>query len=410
MRRPWPILLLVLCGIWAALADCAIDIARGASGTSDERRPPVWGPKRPGQIRVAQAPQDAPRPTPDPPRSLAPPTGTETIATPQPVEAGPVLIEPRRTVVHDPFAGPSPAVDDGPLWIDGYSDAAFGPVMEDGLPVDESTYRGGLRSFARNLHVFAGVHGFKGPTDWGSSGNFGFHEGLNWGGPLFKPWGYGCQVGAQLVHSNFTDNRTVDAGPLPSFGAADRNQVFVTAGFFNRPLGPGWQAGMAFDMFFDSYYPGAQLYQLRSETAFVLNDYNELGYWGAYGVSKETISGLGQFDSVLDPTDMFAVFYRRRFTGGGKGRLWAGISGHGDAILGLDGTIPLGTNWALENNFTCLFPKHGQDAGQPPQESWSVAIQLVWYPAQPSRQAIRDRYHPLFYVADNSWFLVNRRR
>ena len=131
--------------------------------------------------------------------------------------------------------------------------------------------------------------------------------------------------------------------------------------------------------------------------------------WGAYGVSQDTVNGLGQFDSVLAPTDLFAVFYRRRFTGGGRGRVWAGLSGNGDVIFGLDGTVPLGTNWALDNNFTCLFPKHGRSAGGPPEESWSVSIHLVWYPGRAAGPNLTSPFYPLFYVADNSWFLIDRR-
>ena len=158
-------------------------------------------------------------------------------------------------------------------------------------------------------------------------------------------------MGFQAVHSNFAGNQVLETGPLPDFDAADRNQVFFTPGFFRRPSGGGWQTGM-----------------------------------------------------------VFALFYQRRFTGGGRGRVWAGVSGNGDAIFGLDGTVPIGTSWALENNFTCLFPKQGPRSGGQAEESWSVSIQLVWCPGRAARRLFSNRYHPLLYVADNSWFLVDRRR
>lgn len=56
-----------------------------------------------------------------------------------------------------------------------------GPLWWVGHP----RYRGMLR----DLTVFGGVHGFKGPLDQGRNGNFGFHEGVNLGGPLGDPWG-----------------------------------------------------------------------------------------------------------------------------------------------------------------------------------------------------------------------------
>lgn len=280
-----------------------------------------------------------------------------------------------------------------------------------GMPLSGELLYGRPWDFlARNLLVFGGVHGFKGPTDLGLAGNFGFHEGVNWGAPLWEPWGYGVQAGVQALHSNFLGNQAVVVGPLPSIDPADRNQLFFTAGVFQRRMESGVQGGMAFDVYYDNYFGKSTLYQLRSETALVFAEVHELGYWGAYGVSKDSIQGIGQFDSVLEPTDVFALFYRRRFTGGGQGRIWAGMSGGGDAVFGLDGTVPLGTNWALDNNFTCLFPKHGRGPGDVPQESWSVSIHLVWFPGRASRPVVSNPYHPLFYVADNSWFLVNRRR
>ncbi len=262
----------------------------------------------------------------------------------------------------------------------------------------------------RNLLVFAGVHGFQGPTDLGQSGNFGFHEGINWGGPLWRRYGYGLQLGVQGVHSNLLGNQAITSGPLPSLEPADRNQLFFTAGIFRRRMEHGLQGGLAFDVFYDNYFGESTLYQIRSETALVFGGVHELGYWGAYGVSADAIDGLGQIDRVLEPTDLFAFFYRRRFSGGGQGRIWAGFSGGGDAILGLDGSVPLGTSWALDNNFTVLLPKSGRSEGTLPDESWSVSIHLVWYPGRPSRPVVSNPYHPLFYVADNSWFLVDRRR
>jgi hypothetical protein len=267
----------------------------------------------------------------------------------------------------------------------------------------------GLSGWVRGLSLFGGVQGFKGPTDLGRNGNFGFHEGLNFGAPIGDPWGFSYQVGFQALHSNFFGNQTLDGGLLPHVSGADRNQIFLTAGIFRRAFGGGIQSGMVFDLFYDDYYQTTTLQQIRSETAFVLSDLQEIGYWGAYGISQDTISGLGTFDTLLDPTDMFAAFYRRHFSGGGQGRVWLGLSGDGDIVCGLDGTVPLGTSWALENNFTALFPKHGRRATGQTDEAWSVMIQLVWYPGRRARDVFLNPSHPLFYVADNSWFLVDRR-
>ncbi len=262
-----------------------------------------------------------------------------------------------------------------------------------------------------NILLFGGVHGFRGPTDLGSSGNFGFHEGLNWSAPIGDPWGFCYQVGFQAVHSNFAGSLLAPGGQASPLEPGARNQIFLTTGFFRRAYGGGIQSGMAFDYYHDSYYDNSDLMQIRSETAFVLSDLREIGYWGAYGVSRDTIANIGQIDGrLLDPTDLFALFYRRHFTGGGQGRIWAGLSGDGDAVFGLDGTVPLGTSWALDNNFTYLIPKQGGGTDGQREESWAVSIHLVWYPGRESRTVFNDPHHPLFYVADNSWFLVDRRK
>mgnify|MGYP001050168376 CR=1 FL=1 len=293
--------------------------------------------------------------------------------------------------------------------IEAYVPTPLPPAVGEGLLGGQGLY-GRPRDFLlRNLLVFFGVHGFKGPADLGHSGNFGFHEGLNWGAPLWEPWGWGVQLGLQATHSNFLGTQAVDVGFGPALQMADRNQIFFTGAVFRRQMEQGMQGGLAVDLFYDHYYEDTTLCQIRSETSLVLNPYHEVGYWGAYAVSRTAIRGLGTADGMLRPNDVFAVFYRRRFTGGGLGRIWTGLSSYGDLVLGLEGTVPLGTQWAIDNNFTCLFPKHGRSEGARPEENWSVSIHLVWYPGRFSNPVVSNPYHPLFYVADNSWFLVKRR-
>jgi hypothetical protein len=163
---------------------------------------------------------------------------------------------------------------------------------------------------------------------------------------------------------------------------------------------------VAFDYFHDSYFEDSDLAQIRTETALVLPGGREIGYWGAYGVTSDRFA-----DGItigLQPTDQFAFFYRRHFSGGGQGRISAGFTGEGDGLLGGNATIPIGTTWSIENHFTYLIPKQGSRAGGQQEESWSVVIRLVWYPRQPSQCVLQNPFHPLFYVADNSVFLVDR--
>ena len=262
--------------------------------------------------------------------------------------------------------------------------------------------------WTRNLTLFAGVHGFKGPADQGRNGNFGFHEGLNWGAPLGGPFGLGYQVGVQAVHSNFSGDQAEDS----VFREADRNQVFFTAGLFRRRLCGGLQWGVAFDMLHDHYHGTAELRQIRSETALSFGGCREIGYMGAYGVGDDAFTYEGaeaRLTQGFAPNDTFSLFYRRRFSAGGQGRVWAGLSGNGDALIGAECTVPLGTSWALENNFLYLIPKDGQCEGGQQDETWSVSMQLVWYPGREAACVLSNPFHPLFNVADNSQFLIDPR-
>lgn len=261
--------------------------------------------------------------------------------------------------------------------------------------------------WTRNLSLFAGVHGFKGPADQGRNGNFGFHEGLNWGAPL-GVCDVGYQVGFQAVHSNFSGDQAEDT----TFRTADRNQMFFTAGIFRRRLCGGLQWGVVFDMLSDHYHGTAELRQIRSETALSFGGCREIGYTGAYGVGDDAFTYEGvetRLTQAFQPNDTFSVFYRRRFSAGGQGRVLAGLSGNGDALIGAECTVPLGTSWALENNFLYLIPDNSCAEGDQQKETWSVSLNLVWYPGRKAACVLDNPFHPLFNVADNSQFLVDPR-
>lgn len=265
----------------------------------------------------------------------------------------------------------------------------------------------------RNLSIFGGVHGYKGPRDHGVNGNFGFTEGVNLGAPLGDPWGCGYQIGFAALQSNISgfSNTTATAS------TADRHQYFVTAGVFRRAENAGWQCGIVFDYLHDTYLQEANLKQIRSETGYLFNESFELGYSGAYGISGDNVNGTyfgRNIDGQLDATDQFVFYARRYFENGGDGRIWGGMTGHGDGLFGADAWIPLGGSWALQNSFNYLIPKGSRgssigtgnlDGGQV-KESWSVAMNLVWYPGRSVNRVSKSCYRPLLNVADNSLFMV----
>ena len=94
--------------------------------------------------------------------------------------------------------------------------------------------------------------------------------------------------------------------------------------------------------------------------------------------------------------DLFAFFYRKHFSGGGEGRLWLGFTGQSGGLFGGDIRVPIGTSWALENDFQYHFPKHGKGQDGIREEAWSVNINFVWYPGRRADQIRRNPFRPLF--------------
>ncbi|MBN1395439.1 MAG: hypothetical protein JW959_10480 [Pirellulales bacterium] len=253
----------------------------------------------------------------------------------------------------------------------------------------------------RNLTVFVGGQGFKGPLDWGTNGNFGFNEGLGISGPLGDPWGCGYQMGARFTQS--------DVYGLPaSAPGTDRTQYFVTAGVFRRELCRGLQWSAVWDYMHDRYYDTFKLHQIRADVGFVLDPWNELGFLGTFGANTDTYN-FGNFNNiVLDPTDMYALYFRRNFENGGDGRFWGGATGRGDGIIGADLWVPLGKGFALQNIINYKLPKEGRAHGAHADESWGLTIQLVWYPGQSALSQRCNPYRPMANVADNGLFMVDQ--
>jgi hypothetical protein len=276
-----------------------------------------------------------------------------------------------------------------------------GPACDECGDFGWPCFDGRCGPWIRGLSVFVGADGFKGPLDHGTNGNFGMNEGLNLARPLGDPWGCGYQIGANFVQSDFSGAPLVrDTG----LRAAFRRQYFATAGIFRRaePCG-GFQWGVVYDYLHDIYYQSADLQQVRSETAYVIDDVYEVGYYGAYGVGTNRV-----VDGKLDPTDMFVFFARRNFENGGDGRLWFGATGNGDGLLGVDLWVPLGKGFALENRINYMIPKQGRGDVAQVRESWGLVAQLVWYPGQNAKCQQKNPYRPIFNVADNSLFMVDR--
>lgn len=259
-----------------------------------------------------------------------------------------------------------------------------------------------------NLQLFAGTQAFTGPTNLGSTGSFGFHEGFNLGAPI--GWGPLCEIGWQLgvraAQSNLSGSE---------FTLDDRNQIFVTAGFFHR-VDRGLQWGIAADWLNEAWYYDADMTQIRGELSWRAACNHEAGFAAVGGTKTKSATGpIPGTDSVMihnwQPTDWYGFFYRRRFGDceNSSARLLAGWTGESDALLAGDFQLAMSAQLTLAVNATVLVPQQAPGTGFAAghyQESWNLGISLVW---TPWCHGTTGYYAPLLNVADNGSFLVDRR-
>ena len=265
---------------------------------------------------------------------------------------------------------------------------------------------GALAAARDRTEVYQGITSFSGPINRGGGGSFGFEGGLNMGTPLFGGWrGLGFQAGA--------------GGTMASFNGAGftrdvRHQAFVTLGLFRR-VDWGLQGGFVVDHLHDDWYANVDISQVRGELSWKVPEGSELGFMFAGSNDFQTVTGELRSGTALPTTitetwqvnDIYALFLRHSFCGGGEARLFAGCSGTSDGVLGADAFIPLNEDWSLRNSFTYLVPEQGQLDGGNVKEAWNVSMQLVWYPH--GRNACgTDYYRPLFNVANNGSFFIER--
>jgi hypothetical protein len=391
----WIRQILVAIGLWAVSLPAIADGTRYPCADPTSPFYTVWEPSQPRRpLPKAGAPVSTPFSDGTVWLDPLPPDCVGVPGCCQPADAqggGPECCEPEFELIEDST--------DEQAWHIGQAD---GCPAEDFAGADAWwwTTSGG---WLRDLSIFGGVHGFKGPFDRGRNGNFGIHEGINFGAPLGF-WDWGWQAGLAAYHSNFFGDQAL--GDHSSV----RNQFFVTGGIFRRTRTWGFQWGVTYDWLHDEYYAKTDLKQIRSDTSFVFpGGKRELGYFGAYGTGGTDFVLINrelQYYIFQEPTDIFAFYYRRYFEGGGDGRVWIGWSGNGDGVVGAEVRVPMGKDWALENRLNYLVPKHGGAEGEI-RESWAVTIQLVWYPISLARCVRHHPFRPMLNVADDTLFMTD---
>lgn len=253
----------------------------------------------------------------------------------------------------------------------------------------------------KDVTFWGGVHGFRGPRDFipagQSNSNFGFQEGVNLSGRaplvgfLFPELSY--QVGFQALQSRLSGTAT---------SSEDRDQQFITAGLFRR-TDSGLQFGAVFDSMTDDLDERVTLNQVRYEISLKTPRGRELGFWGANSTNDAVSDGV-----TYATIDQYNIFYRWNFKDGYQGRIWGGVSGDSEGIVGADFYAPLNDRWSVQTGFNYQIPDENAGLAGVSQESWNIGIDLVWHWGRTARKGCRSPFRPLFQVADNGWMFVDR--
>jgi hypothetical protein len=249
--------------------------------------------------------------------------------------------------------------------------------------------------WTKDLTFDLGVQGMKTPLNRGSAGNFGFHQGVNWGMPFWDEVGMGAQVGFSALQTSIDETTTT---------VNDRQQYFITGGLYRRQMsGYGWQYGVVYDHLIDNYIDQVTLGQIRGELGYLFAGH-EIGFWFAanakdFRPDSPVLANLTGYETM----NISAMYYRMRMYNGGEGRLWIGMNDNSDGMFGGDYRVPLNDGLALQASFNYL--SEGETTTTFENEGWNVGFSLVFYPGMTSTQAGRSRYRPLFNVGDNGTML-----
>lgn len=254
----------------------------------------------------------------------------------------------------------------------------------------------------RFFSLFAGVHAFKGPRDNGFGNNFGFQEGVNVGGrvPFLNLPYFGYQLGYQSTQSRLH-------GDLVAGSTTVRRQHLATAGVYHRRR-VGFQWGVVYDIMRDDFVQELDFSQVRAEASLVGPRGGEIGFLTAIHTNDAGYLDGGQRQMTFQAVDQYLLFYRWHFCECGEGRLWCGMTENSDGLFGGDVLLPINDRWSLSGGFNYLIPHDDTFPNGAIDESWNLAVNLVWHPRGDACTSHSSPFRPLFNVVDNGTMLLHQ--
>ena len=276
---------------------------------------------------------------------------------------------------------------------------------------------GALGTALYNGEFFGGATAFRSrlfDTPGGNAGELsndnshGFYGGFNLGLPLCQLTGgiVSGQVGIRSVQTNFNGNE---------FTAENRDQLFITAGFFRR-VDYGLQGGVVADILHEEWFTENDLVQIRGELGWVFGGGRTFGVRFATNTQDDITDGTfngNDFTNLITSTeDTYRIFLRQERVGSGFGEIFVGTSELDQTIVGLDFDVAVTEHIGVQAGFNYYL----NDEGLPPgttnviggnsAESFNVFVGFVF---RPRGRAYYNWYErPLFSVADNGSLLITR--
>ncbi|MCA9237391.1 MAG: hypothetical protein KDA44_18080 [Planctomycetales bacterium] len=259
----------------------------------------------------------------------------------------------------------------------------------------------------RELRIWGGVHGFKGPRDapgfgGAGDGNFGFQEGINIAGrpPIIGRLlpGIAYQLGYQATQSQLSGNS--------DGSSASRSQDFVTAGLFRR-VDSGLQFGAVWDYMSDDYLATTKLQQMRYEISLKSPRGREVGFRGTTHLNNATVTLPMAGDTTFEAVDQYVGFLRWNYRHGGNFRIWGGGTNDSEGIFGADVWFPATERWSVQTGFNYLIPDKTAGINGSREESWNLGINFYWHWDRTAKKNCGSMFQPLFNVADNGSFFVD---
>jgi hypothetical protein len=331
-----------------------------------------------------------------------PPTDEVDVVMPskyeEPRAEKPAIGEQKGDKTHDK-AG-SPFVEEVPA---GIANPAIHLNPDDAENCEDEEELGMLRRRWISFDFLSSIDAFKGPVDIGNAnGNFGVRLGIEGAMPILPRMGIALEGGVSTVLSN------LKGSPYPAPNASIRDQVFTTAGLFQRinlQDGGAVTWGFAYDWLFDDYYSNFHFGQWRVKGAYEFSPYNEVGILAAlpeHGSTGQIPNFFGGVDDLhFKPITQGYVYWKHTWCNEASltGRL--GMAERpGLMVFGAESRVPLTQGLALTGDFNYIMPNAAGGSIAQTQEMWNVSVGIEIVPGGFGRCG-RTCLQPFLPVANN---------